>query len=228
LATVMAASLDPGCWGAARRERPHKAADGVPHSRRRRHGRITVAEAWNLHLAWVFAIFLGWPPNLFVTVNWTCAPSSTCPDSMRRLSMIRDRMKAFLRRHGVVALVWIEVRENPGDHAEHVHWAIFVPVHLLARFKAAMRHWIALDADSINRAAVVFRVIWDWVGLQRYLLKGGAAEVRRLFSVPSSMSPFQGPIDGPRVRVAHAIGATARRDSGWRVEALKSAAAHGA
>jgi len=173
-----------------------------------------MAEAWNLHLGWLFAIHIGCAPNLFVTVNWTCAPSSTVSDPVRRLSMTRDRMKSFLRRNGALSLVWIEVRENPGGHSEHVHWVIFVPERLVAKFRAAMRKWATMDAETVNAAAVVFRPIWDWVGLQRYLLKAGTPEVRRLFSVPASISPFQGQIDGPRVRVAHAVGHKARSHSG--------------
>lgn len=224
----MAAPLDPGGRGAGRRERHQTAAAaGGPHARRLRHGRITEAEAWKLHLGWLFAIYIGRAPNLFVTVNWTCAPSSTVPDPVDRISMTRDRMKSFLRRNGSLSFVWIEVRENPGGHAEHVHWVIFVPEDLVAKFKSAMRRWVAMDADTVNRAAVRFVVIWDWIGLRGYLLKAGTPEVRRLFSVPASMSPFQGQIDGPRVRVSHAVGAKARKDSGWPVEALDTVAAHG-
>ena len=215
----MGGRCDPGGRGAGRRQRSHKAADAVPHSRRC-HGRITMGEAMNLHLGWLHAIRLGYPPTVFVTVNLTCAPSSTLLDPVNRISVLRDRMKSHLKRGGLSVLVWIEVRENPGGKSEHVHWAIWVPPHLTPAFKGAMRGWVAMDADQMLIGAVDFRRVYDWVGLQQYLLKAGTEEVRQKFSVPEKFSKFQGKIEGPRVRVSHAIGAKARRDSEWPLSAL--------
>jgi hypothetical protein len=126
------------------------------------------------------------------------------------MGKVRDRLKSFLRRETGQAPVWIEVREASRNDGDHVHLALYVPPHLIARFRRSMLGWVNLDADTIERRAVKVVGVFDWVGLQRYLLKGAAQEVRQLFFVPLRHNPFQGVVYGPRVRVSHSIGPTAR------------------
>lgn len=183
--------------------------------RGKRHPKITAANSWNLHDAWLFAKFIDRAPTLFVTINWRYAPSSSCPDPVARIGKVRDRMKSFLRRWTSEAPVWIEVREDPRGQGDHVHLAVYVPRWLEPAFKAALVNWVGSDADTMEGRAVTAYRIFDWVGLQRYFLKGATREVRHLFSVPPGHSPFQGVIYGPRVRVSHSIGPTARKAAGF-------------
>jgi len=194
--------------------------------RRKRHLKISACQAWNLHEAWRFAVWLDRPPTLFVTINWQFAPSSTCPDSIARLGKVRDCMKSFIRRHTGEPPVWIEVREDPQKRGDHAHLAVHVPQWLESRFKLALVDWVSLGADPMERRAVNSKRISHWVGLQRYFLKGATREIRRLFSVSPMHSPFQGVIYGPRVRVSHSIGPTARKAAGFATAANRGLAAN--
>lgn len=102
------------------------------------------------------------------------------------------------------------MREKTKIEGEHVHLVLYVPAHLVERFSDALRGWVALDMGHVDENVLYEKAITNWRGLLRYLMKGGDAEVRQIF--PSTHSQAQGVIDGPRVRVAHAIGLAARRD----------------
>jgi hypothetical protein len=193
---------------------PQAPLPNPPARRRTRHPNITLSEAVNLSQAWQFAINQGWPPNQFASVNWAKAPSTAVPDPVQRIGLVRDRMKAFLRRHAPgLPFVWIEVREKPSLQGEGVHWVIHVPHALTKQFKASLRNWVANEADSLDPAAVNVKSVDTWFGLRNYLLKGGSEEVRRLYDANKYRKPFQGVIYGPRVRVSHAIGPKARTEA---------------
>lgn len=194
--------------------------------RRKRHLKISAGQAWNLHEAWRFAVWIGRAPTLFVTINWRFAPSSTYPDSIARMSRVRDCMKSFLHRHTGQGPVWMEVREDPKSRGDHVHLALYVPAWLEPAFRKALKGWVSMDAQGMEGRAIKTKPIYDWVGLQRYFLKGATREVRQLFSVPPRHSPFQGVIHGPRVRVSHSIGPTARKAAGFATAANRGLAAN--
>jgi hypothetical protein len=130
-------------------------------------------------------------------------------------------MAAFLRRHGV-QVAWIEVRERPRAEGEHVHLAIFVPLRLQSLFAEQMLHWVEMDADWVEARAVdVRRVGPRWWDRRDYMLKGGDPEVRSRFRC-WRWSASQGVLIGPRVRVAHSIGRTARKAAEARGAALQA------
>jgi hypothetical protein len=203
------ASPQPVRDGADRSTTP-SAIDYSP-IKRKQHKCITKAKASQLDDALLFASQIDRLPTAFVTINWPCLPSSTHTDLIARLSKIRDRMKSFIKRATGQAPVWIEVWENPGGVREHVHLAVFIPMNLYEAFKRAFHKWASVEADIVNAKAVSIRRIYDLTGLQRYLLKGSTPAVRHLFSVPARFCPYQGTIEGPRVRVSHSIGPTARK-----------------
>ena len=184
---------------------------GGAHKRRPRrlHPAITQREAANAQAAWSFAIDLGYAPNRFVSINWATACIPQHP--MDRLSRLRDQIKSWLRRWAPgVPPIWIEVREKTRMEGEHVHLVLHVPAPLEERFSEALRGWVARDMGHVDENTLCEKAITNWRGLLRYLMKGGDAEVRQVF--PSRHSQAQGVIEGPRVRVAHAIGYSARRD----------------
>ena len=175
-----------------------------------------MGEAENLACAWQFAIQQNWAPSLFISVNWTHAPSSSRPDIVARIGKVRDCMKAFLTRAGVQPFVWVEVREKPRSKGEGVHWAVYVPDGLVPQFSAAVARWVAIEADDVGDAAVDVRPVGTrWWDRRDYMLKGGDDEVRQRYDCArfdkNGSKAGQGIIDGPRVRIAHSIGPTARR-----------------
>lgn len=177
-----------------------------------------MAEAENVNQAWLFAIRQKWPPNVFVSINWRSAPSTTVVDPVVRLSRLRDRMKSFLRRHAPeTPPVWIEAREKPRAEGEGVHLAVFVPTGLGACFGESMVKWVARDADWIEPKAVDVRPVGArWWDRRDYMLKGGERSVCERFDCRRFRKPLQGVIYGPRVRVSHSIGPSARKAAAER------------
>lgn len=203
-----------------------ESADRTP--RRAAHGKLNMRDAAKLSEAWVFAIRLGNAPTLFVSVNWSEAQS--CEDLVLRIGKVRDAMKAFLTRHGV-PVVWLEVREKPRK-GEGVHWAIYVPTDLIPAFSAALTRWVAMGADEVSDRAVDVRLVGPrWWDRRDYMLKGGNEKVRKAYKCSrfdkNGSKASQGIIHGPRLRVAHSIGQTARKASlglTQGVEGLKAVA----
>jgi hypothetical protein len=222
-------AADDGGSGARRRKRKPKAAAGgaraQPH--RKRHGKIIMPEAVNVLEAWRFAIRMGWPLSMFVSINWALAPSSRFPDPVARIARFRDCMKSWLRRAAPGwPFVWIEAREKPRAEGEGIHIAVAVPHELRSSFAAMVARWVAADADYFVPGAADVRPVGPrWWDRLAYMLKGSEPDVYSRFGCGRFGKPYQGAIYGPRVRVAHAIGPTARRAA---EKALEAALALGA
>lgn len=167
-------------------------------------------EAQNFDAAWRFAIELGYAPNLFVSINWAEAPSDL--DAVERLTRFKDALKAFMQRHAPgVPPIWLEVREKPRK-GENVHLALYVPDELRERFTAAARRWVERPAVDATPAAVDVRPVGPrWWDRRDYMLKGGDEAVQKQFDTARFKKGGQGTIEGPRIRVSHAIGPSARK-----------------
>lgn len=188
-----------------------------------RHAAITMPEAMNFADAWRHARELGHPLNLFASVNWAHAPSAA--HAIERIGRLRDAAKSFLRRHAPgIPILWVECREKPRTKGEGVHFAIHVPEHLQTRITSAMAGWVSASGDDFAASAVDVRPVGPrWWDRRDYMLKGGDAEVRARFDTDRFRKGSQGVIEGPRVRVAHALGPKARAD--WAIRPAKPAKA---
>ena len=187
-----------------------------PRKQRERvkHREITVPQSDDAKDAWRFAIREGVGPNLFLTVHWKHAPPKV--EGMQpadRNSQLRDGLKAwFYRQKTGLPFVWIESREKTRPLGEHVHLVFHIPLHLHAGFSLKAHGLVARHSTSVSDTALkVEPVRHDWWNLLAYMMKGGNDEVRQRHGVPSKWSQYQGTIEGPRVRIAHSIGPTARR-----------------
>lgn len=186
-----------------------------PRKRRQRvkHREITEKQAVEMSLAWRFAVSHNVGPSLFVTVNWSHAPAKPgCPSHpVDRNGRLKDGLKAFLNRNGV-PIVWIEVREKTRALGEHVHLAYFVPDHLREQFALRVRQLVARQSDSVTDTAIDVRPVGPrWWDRRDYMLKAASADVRASYRTSRFKKGSQGVIEGPRVRVAHSIGPTARK-----------------
>jgi hypothetical protein len=171
-----------------------------------------LAQATEFEAAWAYAIEVGYPPNFFLSINWTLAPGTE--DPFDRLAGLRDRAKAWLRRHASgVPPVWLSVREKDRRYGEHAHVVYHVPPPLSACFEAALRRWVKNDVLTYEDAAVDVKRVWGWRGLCRYFLKGGDEEVQHRYGTQRFGHGTQGIIFGPRLQVAHFIGRKARATS---------------
>ena len=185
-------------------------------STRVKHGPITMKQAVNVKEAWVHAIQQGTPPNALVTVHLGKAPAKDpSQHPIERIGQFRDGVKAWFKRHAPgVAFVWIEVREKTGRLGEHVHWAFHVPDDLREAFTAHVSRLVAHQSIVVEQKAVDVRPVGPrWWDRYSYFMKGGTAEVRQWAEVPGTWSSSQGKIEGPRIRVAHSIGPSARKAS---------------
>ncbi len=179
--------------------------------RRKAHPAITERQARDLQAAFSAASRAGLALNRFVTVQWAFAPPHRGLDAQARMTRIRDREKAWLRRQMPGApLLWAEVREQSGFAGEHWHRALYTPPSLFAAYSQNLARWVALDSESFQPQAVDVRPIRHWPGLRTYMLKGGTPEVRRAYGVPPRHSKKQGVILGPRLRISHALRALIR------------------
>lgn len=177
-----------------------------------RHPAITMSEALSFADAWQHARALGYPLNLFASVNWAHAPSAA--HAIERIGRLRDAAKSFLRRHAPgLPVLWVECREKPRTKGEGVHLALHVPEHLQTRITSAMAGWVAASGDDFAASAVDVRPVGPrWWDRRDYMLKGSDAEVRARFDTDRFRKGSQGVIEGPRVRVAHALGRKARAE----------------
>jgi len=183
----------------------------TPDGRRRaRHHSITIAQARDFEEAARFAALRGHGPTAFVTLNWAHAPSRRLPDSIDRLGAVRECMQKWLYRRRV-PVVWLEVREHPRGDCDHAHWLVYVPRDHFSAFELAAARWVRQHADSFASSAVKVEPIYDLWGVVRYLLKGGDQEVRERFNCSRFRKPSQGVVYGPRIRVSHSIGKSARQ-----------------
>jgi hypothetical protein len=188
-----------------------------PEKRARvKHGPIPLDKAIETKAAWLFAVRAGVAPTVMVTINWPLIP----PDKagrhpVDRMTAIRDAMKQWLKRQVPGhSPVWIEVRENPRNKGDHVHLVVHVPPCGLLSFETAIRRWVAANSAEIKPNGLnITPIRSNWWDLFAYLMKGGTDEARDFAGTLHKHRTAQGVIDGPRVRVAHAIGQTARRAS---------------
>jgi hypothetical protein len=187
-----------------------------PRKQRQRvkHREITEPESDNARAAWLFAIREGVGPNLFLTVHWKHAPAKIeGQHPVERNGLFRDGLKAWFYRHAPgQPFVWIEVREKTRALGEHVHLFVYVPEPLQTRFTLAAHRLVARQSATMTDTAFkVVQVGWKWWERLRYVMKGGNDAVRQRHGVPGKWSPYQGTIEGKRVRIAHSIGPTARK-----------------
>jgi hypothetical protein len=187
-----------------------------PRKQRERvkHREITVPQSDDAKAAWLFAVREGVGPNLFLTAHWGHAPPKVeGQHPVVRNGLLRDGLKAWLYRHAPgLRFVWIEVREKTRALGEHVHLFVHVPERLQAQFILAAHRLVA--RQSLTMTDTAFKVVQvgpKWWDRLTYVMKGGNDEVRQRHGVPSKWSQYQGTIEGPRVRIAHSIGPTARR-----------------
>lgn len=181
-----------------------------------KHGPIPLDKAIDTKAAWLFAVRAGVAPTVMVTINWSLIPPGEAePHPVNRMTAIRDAMKQWLKRQVPgQSPVWIEVRENPRNKGDHVHLVVHVPPCGLLSFEAAMRRWVAAHSAEIKPNGLnITPIRSNWWDLFAYLMKGGTDEARDFAGTLHKHRTAQGVIDGPRVRVAHAIGPTARRAS---------------
>ena len=187
----------------------------APEKRARvRHNQITMAQAENAREAWLFSIRNGAPLNTFATVHWGHAPAKAAGlHPVDRNGLLRDGLKAWVYRNAPgVPFAWIEVREKTRALGEHVHLVAHVPDHLRERFAKAVDRLVARQSASVSPTAVDVRPVGPkWWERHRYLMKGGADDVRKRYGVPDKWSRSQGTVEGARVRVAHSIGPMARK-----------------
>ena len=188
-----------------------------PEKRARvKHGPIPLDKAIDTKAAWLFAVRAGLAPTVMVTINWSLIPPDEAQrHPVNRMTAIRDAMKQWLKRQVPgQSPVWIEVRENPRNKGDHVHLVVHVPPCGLLAFEAAMRRWVAANSAEIKPNGLnVTPIRSNWWDLFAYLMKGGTDEARDFAGTRRKHRTSQGVIDGPRVRVAHSIGPTARRAS---------------
>lgn len=178
------------------------------------HDHITMAQAENAREAWLFAIRNGAALNTFATVHWSHAPAKAADlHLVDRNGLLRDGLKAWIYRNAPgVPFAWIEVREKTRALGEHVHLVAHVPDHLRERFAKAVDRLVARQSASVSPTAVDVRPVGPkWWERHRYLMKGGADDVRQRYGVPDKWSRSQGTVEGARVRVAHSIGPMARK-----------------
>lgn len=97
-----------------------------------------------LHEADFRAAQLGYPLNIFITINHHgtfaggAAMASTFARGMKRMTQ-------WLRSNGLPA-AYVYVHENPGDEKPNSHVLVYVPAHLIRPFKAKVDGWYgALD-----------------------------------------------------------------------------------
>ena len=179
-----------------------------------KHGQITMAQAENAWEAWLFATRNRTDLNTFVTVHWRHAPAKAeGAHPVDRNGLLRDGLKAWIYRNAPgVPFVWIEVREKTRPLGEHVHLVAHVPDHLRERFAKAVDRLVARQSASVSPTAVDVRPVGPkWWERHRYLMKGGADDVRQRYGVPDKWSRSQGTVEGARVRIAHSIGPMARK-----------------
>lgn len=183
-----------------------------------KHGRITMREAEAVNDAWLFAIQGETPLNTFVTVHWGHAPPIDGAHPVERNGRLRDGLKAWLYRHAPgLPFVWIEVREKtPGSHGDHVHLFVHVPDDCREGFTAAVFRLVSNQSSSVSPTACDVRPVGAaWWDRRAYALKAGTDDVRERYMTSEQRrrkgwGPGQGIIDGPRTRVSHSIGQTAR------------------
>lgn len=204
----------------------------VPHPRTGaprqlvRHRHITLDQARELDDAWRFAVRQGWALNTLVTINWVCAPPKIeDAHPMDRNARFRDGLKTAMARITSDAgikrpFVWIEVREKTRTHGEHVHLALHVPAdaggQISGNIESLVQRLVAHQSLIRFGGEVNVKPIKWWPGMRDYLLKGGDDEVLAAFpgaAAKRRAKGSQGVIEGPRVRIAHAIGPTARREA---------------
>ena len=196
------------------------------HSPRRvKHRHIEHGQVENVWHAWLFSIQSGTPLNLFVSINFANAPSDL--DPLARIGKLRDAMKAWMYRHAPgVPFCWFEAREKPRAKGEGVHLAVHVPPHLHAAFGRALPRWVAQHSAHItNDTCDVREVGYRWWERRDYMLKAATMETKQALGMKRfSSKSHQGVIEGPRVRVSHSLGPTARDAAGYVPHALAQAA----
>lgn len=189
-----------------------------------RHRTIPAAKMTEVDKAWRFAIDSGVPLNAFVTINWELAPPVVeGTPAMDRSSDFRGALKSAyyrsLKRHGLSRdehpFAWIEVRENPEGRGEHVHIAMHVPEACDDDMRDAIRRLVEHQSVNPKSGAVDIRPVGPrWWDRRNYMLKGGSEA--GLDQIPGAKSfrrskGSQGITVGPRVRVSHSLGPTARK-----------------
>lgn len=161
-------------------------------------------------------------PNLLVTIQWKHAPSTRpAPERIRRLL---NNLNVWLRRRAGLPSVWAYSREVGKLKGEHLHLMVYVPQAMWSEFRRKLRGWIEMETTGELRETAV-RVDPIRPGdvqrnLKSYFLKDGTAEVRDLWVKPHHEATG-GKVAGKRIKVSHAIGATARRKA---AEALQDGA----
>ena len=192
---------------------------GARQVRRRLHGCILLPDARAFDNAWCFAVGLGVAPNLFISINWSHAPSVDGTHPMDRNAQLRDGLKQVLYRHAPgVPVVWLEAREKPGSKGEGVHLFFYVPEAIIPIFTAAVMRLVARQSSSVSDTAVDVRPVGPrWRDRRDYVLKGGDDAVTQRYATQRFRKGAQGLIEGPRLRCSHSIGAKAQLDAGWRV-----------
>ena len=188
-----------------------------PEKRARvKHGPIPLNKAIDTKAAWLFAVRAGVAPTVMVTINWPLIPPDIAGrHPVDRMTAIRDAMKQWLKRQVPGhSPVWIEIRENPRSKGDHVHLVVHMVACGLLAFETAMRRWVAANSAEIKTNGLnITPIRSNWWALFAYLMKGGTDEARDFAGTLHKHRTSQGVIDGPRVRVAHSIGPTARRAS---------------
>jgi hypothetical protein len=210
-------SLQSAVNGIIASQADHMRVRRPPEKRARvKHGPIPLDKAIDTKAAWLFAVRAGVAPTVMVTINWSLIPpDEAARHPVNRMTVIRDAMKQWLKRQVPgQSPVWIEVRENPRNKGDHVHLVVHVPPCGLLSFEAAMRRWVAAHSAEIKPNGLnITPIRSNWWDLFAYLMKGGTEDARNFAGTLHKHRTAQGVIDGPRVRVAHAIGPTARRAS---------------
>lgn len=106
------------------------------------------------------------------------------------------------------------VHENPPGGPRHVHWLMHVPAKAAADLQRIIsKRLCKLTGMDCLGKALHFLPVRKPGGMAKYMLKG----VHPAFAAHFHMeSVDQGQIVGRRMTVSRSIGATARRNAGWR------------
>jgi len=218
--------------------------------RARRHATncISRGSAMRLHHAWRFlevanggthsgevlaeaSRVLGVTLNQFVTINY----GNTASGIDRFDELRRDRFLPWLRRHAAtlgrqVAPTYVWVRENV--NSLHVHWAVHIPIELVAEFLHLLPRWISsLDERVEGRkgrsasyppaslAVVKVKPVINSTGLRHYFLKGIDPKWQAQYGV---RAVSQGVVHKRRSGYSRNLCPSARRKAGYKAGPVPS------
>jgi hypothetical protein len=171
---------------------------------------IQVKPAGNLYHGVRLAAAIGYPLNLFVSINFThteCSPKSVSAQFKR----LRDTFGKWVTRppkgQAKASPTFIWVVENP-SHI-NVHWLVHVPKSRHDDFRERLPVWLRdVAGDITDESAIHVRSAYNPNGARLYMMKGTHPAVAPFYGVQPEP---QGWVHGKRSGFSRNIGPTQKR-----------------